>query len=73
MKDNNTTQSRKVQILRRPEVEAFSGLSCSTIYRLMEKGEFPRPVRLSANSVGWLESDLNNWLEQRIAASNSAA
>jgi len=67
------TQSRKVQIFRRPEVESLTGLSCSTIYRLMNKGEFPRPVRLSANSVGWLESDLEQWLEQRIAASCSVA
>lgn len=73
MKHDNTTQGRKVQILRRPEVESLTGLSCSTIYRLMDKGEFPRAVRLSANSVGWLESDLLQWLEQRIAASHSAA
>jgi prophage regulatory protein len=38
----------------------------------MSKGEFPRPVRLTANSVGWLESDLEQWLEQRIAASQQA-
>ena len=51
---DTTTRNRKVQIFRRPEVEARCGLSCTTIYRLMSKGEFPRPVRLTANSVGWL-------------------
>lgn len=71
--NNQNTRSRKAQILRRREVESLTGLSCSTIYRLMDKGEFPRPIRLSANSVGWLESDLEQWLEQRIADSRSVA
>ncbi|KEA63122.1 hypothetical protein ADIMK_2646 [Marinobacterium lacunae] len=39
----------------------------------MDRGEFPRPIRLSANRVGWLESDLEQWLEQRTADSQPAA
>jgi prophage regulatory protein len=60
---NQITQSRKVQILKRREVEAMTTLSRSTIYRLMAAGKFPASIRLSANSVGWLESDVEQWIE----------
>lgn len=53
---------------RRPEVETLTGLSRSTIYALMDKGDFPRPVRLAARAVGWPESAITEWLEQRQAA-----
>ncbi len=55
------------RILRRPEVEARTGLSRSTIYELMTKGEFPKQVRLAARAVGWTDSSINEWLESRQA------
>lgn len=53
---------------RRPEVESLTGLSRTTIYKLMSKGEFPRPVRLTTKAVGWPESAIREWLESRQAA-----
>ena len=53
------------RILRRPEVEARTGLSRSTIYLWIQHGEFPKPVALGARLVGWRESDLTAWLEAR--------
>lgn len=58
-----------MQILRRPEVEAMTGLARSTIYAAITAGKFPRPIRLGARSVGWLASDLDAWLAERVAAS----
>ena len=52
-------------ILRRPDVEARTGLSRSTIYDWMKRGEFPQPVALGARLVGWRESDIEAWLEAR--------
>ncbi|MDD9708311.1 AlpA family phage regulatory protein [Seohaeicola sp. SP36] len=40
------------RILRRPEVEARTGLSRSTIYLWIQQGEFPKPVALGARLVG---------------------
>mgnify|MGYP005750593657 CR=1 FL=1 len=58
--------SRKNErILRRPEVEARTGLSRSTIYHWIQQGEFPKPVALGARLVGWRESDVSAWLEAR--------
>lgn len=54
--------------LRRPEVEAITGLSRSTLYDMMNRGEFPRPVRLTRKAVGWPESKITEWLESREAA-----
>ena len=61
-----------VRVLRRPEVEARTGLSRSTIYARMAEGTFPRPVRLGKQSVGWIESDIDEWLDQRISAGGTA-
>lgn len=65
-----TQQSRKEpsmaeKLLRRPEVQARTGLSRSTIYDWVKRGEFPRPVKLGTRLVAWRESDISDWLESR--------
>jgi prophage regulatory protein len=55
-------------ILRRDEVERATGLPRSTIYDKMAKGDFPKPIRIGARAVGWLEQDIAAWQETRIAA-----
>lgn len=52
-------------LLRRPAVEARTGLSRSTVYEWMRRGEFPQPVRLGSRMVAWRESDIAAWLESR--------
>jgi prophage regulatory protein len=56
-------------ILRLPAVMARTGLSRSTIYLNIAKGLFPSPIQLGARAVGWLEAEIQDWLEQRITAS----
>lgn len=51
--------------LRRRAVEELTGLSRSSIYDLMAKGAFPRPVRLTQKAVAWPESAIAEWLAQR--------
>ena len=51
--------------LRRAAVQDLTGLSRSTIYDLMAKGQFPRPVRLTGKAVAWPESVIAEWLAQR--------
>ena len=57
------------KILRLPAVKESTGLSRSTIYLRMANNEFPRPISLGGRSVGWLEEDINKWLEIKIEAS----
>lgn len=59
------------KILRLPSVKESTGLSRSTIYLRMANNEFPRPISLGGRSVGWLEEDINKWLEIKIEASRS--
>jgi prophage regulatory protein len=53
-------------ILRRAEVSRRTGLSRSSLYIHMQRGEFPRPIQLSRRSVGWLEADIDNWITTRV-------
>lgn len=50
---------------RRTEVEALTGLSRSTIYDLMSRGQFPRPIKLTGKAVAWPESAIVAWLQSR--------
>lgn len=53
---------------RRREVEAYTGLSRSTLYDLMSRGEFPRPVKITGKAVAWPETVITEWLAKRPAA-----
>ncbi|WP_103172896.1 AlpA family transcriptional regulator [Paracoccus sp. SY] len=54
--------------IRRPDVEALTGLSTSTIYRMMGEGQFPRPIRLTKKAVAWNEAAILDWLASRPVA-----
>ena len=56
------------RILRRPDVEARTGLSRSTIYLMMSRGDFPKPIRLGERAVGWSEQVISDWLDSRKTA-----
>lgn len=58
-------------ILRRPEVEHRTGLSRSTIYQRVKEGTFPAPIPLGPQSVGWVESEIQSFLANRIAERDS--
>ena len=57
------------KILRLNAVTSRTGLSRSSIYEQISRGFFPRPISLGKRSVGWLDADVNNWIEERIEAS----
>ena len=56
-------------ILRLPKVKAITGLSRSTIYLRMSEGTFPQHISLGSRAVGWLRSEVADWMEQRILES----
>ena len=56
-------------VLRLPTVKTRTGLSRSTIYSLIKKNSFPKQILLGTRSVGWLEQDIENWIESRIVKS----
>ena len=53
------------QHLRRPDVEAATGLSRSSLYAMMDAGDFPRPIRIGKRAVAWPQSAIEAWLAAR--------
>ena len=60
-------------ILRLPEVKKSTGLSRSSIYLRISEGTFPKPISLGGRAVGWLEAEIQDWLQRRIEASRKPA
>lgn len=78
LKDAN----ERVTILRRKQVEARTGLSRSTIYGKIRKNDkrptefdpaFPQPVKIGLRSVGWVESEIEAWLDAQIKRTRGVA
>ena len=59
-------------ILRLPTVKDRTGLSRSTIYLRISQGKFPKPVSLGGRAVGWVEVEIEDWLNQQITTSRQA-
>lgn len=56
------------RVLRLQELIDKLGLGRSTIYRMMDEGEFPRPIHLTRKAVGWRSSEIDAWLASRPVA-----
>ena len=59
------------RIVRLPCVEMKTGLKHSAIYQKMAEGTFPRPVPLGPKAVGWVEAEIDAWIDRRIAERDS--
>ena len=53
-----------VVILREPEVRKRTKLSRSTRWRMIRENEFPNQVQLGKRARGWIESEVDGWLEK---------
>lgn len=59
------------QIIKLSEVRNTTGLSGSSIYRMAAAGTFPKPIKLGERSSGWIGSEVEQWIEDRIASSRN--
>lgn len=57
-----------LRLMRRRAVEEMTGLSRSSIYKMMDEGVFPAQVHLGPMTVAWVEAEILAWIEARIAA-----
>lgn len=69
-------------IIRRKQVEARTGLSRSSIYARLRHNPkrprdydptFPKPVSVGARAVGWIESEIEDWIAAQIEKSRKAS
>lgn len=66
-------QRHSIRFLRKKSVMLITGMSASGIYDLMNRGLFPKSIKLpGGKSVAWLLSDVEEWQRQVIATANSA-
>jgi prophage regulatory protein len=63
---SNNTSVEKFLML--PQVREIVPYSASHIWRLERSGKFPQRVRLGGNRVAWLQSEVNSWVESKLAA-----
>lgn len=54
------------KVQRLPEVIEDSGRCRSSIYAGIAAGTFPKPIKLGPRAIGWLRSDIQNWLSERV-------
>lgn len=60
-------------LIRLPRVLEKTGFSEPWIYRLMSQKRFPRPTKLGRRAVAWVESEVDEWIAERIAARDKKA
>ena len=65
--DSDTIEFMR-RYLRLPEVVDRTGVSRSTIYKLMAQGKFPKSRRLTSRTVGWGDAEIAAWMDTRKAA-----
>jgi prophage regulatory protein len=61
-----------MRLLRFPDLSDRVGLRHSAIYDAIRKGTFPKPVSLGRKAVAWLESEVDAWINARIAERDAA-
>jgi prophage regulatory protein len=60
-----------MKILSKRELKAKTSISVQHLDRLEKAGRFPKRIRLTQNRVGWLESEVDEWIKDRIAERDS--
>lgn len=62
---------QRTNIIRLSAVKERVGLSRSSIYQKIEQGTFPVQIRIGPRAVGWLDTDIDDWIDRQIALSRS--
>ena len=57
--------------LRLPKVKQLTGFGRSQIYHLIKQGKFPKQIHIGPNSVAWLDSEVSEWMKERIRLSRN--
>jgi prophage regulatory protein len=59
-------QNTEHQIIKLPSVINIAGISRTSIYNRIEDGTFPKQISLGERSVGWIKSEILEWIDSRI-------
>jgi prophage regulatory protein len=65
-------QPKYQRILRLAQVREVTGLGRSCIYQLQAQKQFPQRIKISGRSVGWVESEVQQWVARKISQSRAS-
>ncbi len=60
------------KLFKLPELIEMTGMSRSTILRMVDDGKFPKPIKLHQRANAWIEREVQDWVESRIAEREAA-
>ncbi|HGN1246064.1 TPA: helix-turn-helix transcriptional regulator [Providencia rettgeri] len=66
-----TVTTLKENLIRLPEVMRRTGYGKAWIYRLIEAGQFPKSVKIGTRSIAFVESEVDEWVANKIAESGT--
>lgn len=69
---HGNTSVSQTTLLRIKDVKRATGLGISTIYARVANGQFPPPIKLTSKSSAWVSSEIEEWVQARIAESRAA-
>jgi prophage regulatory protein len=70
--EDKAVLGRSTRLIRMPELKAKVGRSESKIYALISEKKFPPPVSLGGNAVGWLESEIDDYIAKLVSKRDEA-
>ena len=62
-----------MRVIKLKEVLAKTGLGKTTLYALLKQSQFPHPISLGLRAVGWIESEIEAWIQEKIDARDQKA
>lgn len=71
MQINQQPATHSIKALRLPKVLEKTGLSRTHVYRLIQRGQFPKPTHLTERVSVWSEASIDNWLAEKFSGGAS--
>jgi len=65
--------AESLQFIRLPKVKDRVARSRSSIYLRIANGEFPAPYNLGGRAVAWLETEVEDWIQRRLATRDNGS
>lgn len=65
----NTATPSTTRLIRLPEVLHKTGYKKAWIYRLISENRFPKPIKLGSRSVAFIETEIEQWILERVIES----
>jgi prophage regulatory protein len=62
-------QEQSTRLIRLKEVIAMTGLSRASVYKFVSENKFPAQISLGYRCVAWVESEVQQWIDQRVQES----